>query len=102
MPFGKVKIRVTSGDLFTRVETMHDDPFKILTQMTLVSGSPFLQMECEFHLMRNSFLSNRELLMHFETEVNNKDVFYTDLNAFQVRFESSDSIFYSLPLFADD
>lgn len=83
--FTKPKIRVTSGDLFTRVETILDEPFAMKITLTLLPGKSFIAMDNEFHLKRGSFLSNKELVMRFHTELANHDTFFTDLNGFQVR-----------------
>lgn len=82
--FSNAKIRVTEGEVFTRIDSMIDEPFGMVTTILLLPGDAFLSMENEFHLTRNSFLSNKELLLRFRTELNSQDTFFTDLNGFQV------------------
>ena len=83
--FSKAKVRVTAGEIFTRIETILEEPFGMLTTILLLPGTTTISMQHEFHLTRSSFLSNKELLMRFRTELDNRDTFFTDLNGFQVR-----------------
>lgn len=90
IPFETSKIRVTEGDLFTRVECVQENPVTISTTFLLIPGKRVIGLESEFHLTRGSFFSNKELLMRLRTEINSNDTFFTDLNGFQVRSSGKD------------
>lgn len=81
--YNKPKIRVTNGQLISRVEVIIERPIRIRHEISLKNGSRHFDMRTEFNLVKGSF-SNRELLLRFYTEVQNGNVFYTDLNGLQV------------------
>lgn len=77
------KIRVTTGEIFSKIEILIDKPLKLKSQIKLVSGKNYFEIENDFHLGQGSF-GNKELLMRFFTDIQNEDLFYTDLNGFQI------------------
>lgn len=81
--YNKPKIRVTKGSIFDRLEVILDKPFYFKNQITLIKGKKLFQLENEFDLASGPF-NNKELLIRFYTDIQNNDVFYTDLNGFQM------------------
>lgn len=86
IPFSKPEIIVTKGPLFSRIEIIFKEPMKLKHVITVMNGEPFLRIENEFHLIKGSYISNKEFVMRLQSKVENKNVFYTDLNGLQVRF----------------
>lgn len=84
MSYVKPKIRVTRGTLCSKIEVIIMRPVRLRHQISIIRGNKFFNIENEFHLMKGTF-SNKELMMRFFTDIQNEDVFYTDLNGFQVR-----------------
>lgn len=81
--YNKPKIRVTKGSIFDRLEVIMDKPFYFKNQITLIKGRRFFQLENEFDLASGPF-NNKELLIRFYTDIQNNNIFYTDLNGFQM------------------
>ena len=77
-------MRVTIGPLISKVEVIIERPIRIRHVISLKNASKYIDMETEYHLVKGSF-SNRELLLRFFTEVQNDNIFFTDLNGLQVR-----------------
>lgn len=78
------KIRVIRGPLCSKVEVLIDSPVKINHEISLLKSSKFIDIANEFHLVKGSSFGNKELLLRIETELENGDEFFTDLNGFQV------------------
>jgi len=66
-----------------------DDPMPLKHVITLVNREPFIRIENEFHLVKGSYVSNKEFVMRLHSQVENKDLFYTDLNGLQVTISIS-------------
>ena len=81
--YSNPKIRITKGSIVTKFEAILEKPIPIRHEISLIKGKKYLQMENEFFLGQNSF-SNKELMIRFFTDIQNEDIFYTDLNGFQM------------------
>lgn len=92
------KIRVIRGKLCSKVQILLDLPIKIEHEVSLVTNSKFININNEFHLVKGSF-GNKELLLRIETEIENGETFYTDLNGFQVNNQVLITIHDQLNLF---
>lgn len=79
------KIRVIRGELCSKVQVLIESPIKIVHEVSLINSikSKFINIQNEFHLIKGSF-GNKELLLRIETELENGESFFTDLNSFQV------------------
>ena len=86
IPFSKPQIIVTKGPLFSRIEIIFKEPMQLKHVITVINGEPFLRIDNEFHLIKGSYISNKEFVMRLHSKIENKNVFYTDLNGLQVRF----------------
>lgn len=83
LTYSNPKIRITKGSVVTKFEAIIEKPIPIRHEIALIKGKPFIRMENEFFLGQNSF-SNKELIIRFYTDIKNEDIFYTDLNGFQM------------------
>lgn len=77
------KIKVTRGQLCSTVQVMVESPLKIVHEVSLINNFKSININNEFHLVKGS-VGNKELLLRIETEIENGQTFYTDLNGFQV------------------
>ncbi|KAI1290183.1 Alpha-mannosidase 2 [Halotydeus destructor] len=83
LKYSEPVIRVTRGSLVSRLEVVLRQPLAMTHQVTLVHGEKHFKIENTFHLAKGA-LSNKELLMRFDTDIRNNNTFYTDLNGFQM------------------
>lgn len=81
--YGKPSIRVTKGPLISKLEVVIEKPILLRHEVSLIKGENFFHLDNELLLAQGDF-GNKELVMRFYTDVNNEDIFYTDLNGFQV------------------
>lgn len=60
-----------------------EHPITLRHQISIINGQTHFNVENEFQLVKGG-ISNKEFLLRFITEVQNEDVFFTDLNGMQV------------------
>lgn len=81
---GKPKIHVTVGRIESRYEMIFTEPMPIYIRFTLYRGRRSIDLQTEFHL-QGLYGANKELLIRFTIpKLNNQELFYTDLNGFQI------------------
>lgn len=67
----------------SKIEVLFEQPIMIRHQISIINGQKQFSLENEFKLVKGG-ISNKEFLLRFFTEVQNENVFYTDLNGMQV------------------
>ena len=83
LTYSNPKIRITKGSVISKFEAIIEKPIPIRHEIILIKGKPFIQMENEFYLGQSSF-SNKELMIRYYSDIENDDIFFTDLNGFQM------------------
>ncbi|KAI1289420.1 Alpha-mannosidase 2 [Halotydeus destructor] len=83
LKYSQPMIRVTKGSLVSKFEVVLSQPLAMTHRVVVVHGERHFKIENTFHLVKG-VLSNKELLMRFETDIKNENTFYTDLNGFQM------------------
>uniref|UniRef100_A0AC35UIG0 Alpha-mannosidase n=1 Tax=Rhabditophanes sp. KR3021 TaxID=114890 RepID=A0AC35UIG0_9BILA len=89
MPSGKSSILpalknsyiVSEGNLIQRVYVSGVDNVNLLHIIEVKEGTNYVEFENRVDLQK---VDNFEMTMQFDTDVKNKDTFYTDLNGFQI------------------
>lgn len=77
------KLQIIKGNLISKVITFIDVGFEIKHEVILTKDDSYFDIKNEFHLSRKTF-PNKELVMRLKTDVKNKNLFYSDLNGFQM------------------
>ncbi|XP_054164491.1 alpha-mannosidase 2-like [Oppia nitens] len=81
--YSNCKIRITKGNILTKFETIIEKPIPIRHQIAVIKDKKYIEMENEF-LITHSLFGNKELMIRFFSDIENSDIFYTDLNGFQM------------------
>ncbi|RWS17725.1 alpha-mannosidase 2-like protein [Dinothrombium tinctorium] len=76
-------ISVIRGDLISKVQTSFANPIFLKHNVFIVKGEDNFYVENIINLNAD-FFDNRELIMQLETNVNNGNEFYTDVNGLQM------------------
>ena len=76
-------IRVIKGPLMSSIEVLIEKPFKIMHKLIIFENDNFFDIESSL-LLQGEKLKDREVILRFFTNINSENIFYTDLNGFQV------------------